>query len=94
MSVDQTKLLLEGFLQKRKDNMKLRWVTYWFRLQNTTLFFYTQKNGSASHLRSYYYIYTVQSVREVPRVAGNRFIFEIIMTNGKRKVLKHKRGSV
>ncbi|KAL3053877.1 hypothetical protein OYC64_006247 [Pagothenia borchgrevinki] len=87
MSVDQTKLLLEGFLQKRKDTMKLRWVTYWFRLQNTTLFFYTQKNGSASHLRGYYYIYTVQSVREVPRVAGNRIIFEIIMTNGKRKVL-------
>ncbi|XP_033501498.1 uncharacterized protein LOC117268871 isoform X1 [Epinephelus lanceolatus] len=87
MSIDGTKLLFEGFLQKRKDTMKIRWVTYWFRLQNTTLFFYTQKNGSASHLRGYYYIYTVQSVREVQRVDGKRFMFEIIMTNGKRKVL-------
>ncbi|XP_063760874.1 uncharacterized protein LOC134878635 isoform X2 [Eleginops maclovinus] len=76
MSLDQTKLLLESFLEKRKDTMKLRWVTYWFRLQNTTLFFYTQKNGSA-----------VQSVRKVQRVASNRFMFEIVMTNGKRKVL-------
>nr|XP_020472057.1 uncharacterized protein LOC109969483 isoform X2 [Monopterus albus] len=87
MSVDGTKLLFEGFLQKRKDTMKIRWVTYWFRLQNTTLFFYTQKNCSASHLRGYYYIYTVQSVREVQRSDGKRFKFEIIMTNGKRKML-------
>lgn len=29
----------------------------------------------------------VQSVREVHRVDGKRFLFEIIMTNGKRKVL-------
>ncbi|XP_068575212.1 uncharacterized protein [Cebidichthys violaceus] len=87
MSVDGIKLLFEGFLQKRKDTMKLRWVTYWFRLQNTTLFFYTQKNGSASHLRGHYYIYTVQSVREIQRVESKRFMFEIIMTNGKRKLL-------
>ncbi|XP_029294248.1 uncharacterized protein LOC115012667 [Cottoperca gobio] len=87
MSIDETELLFEGFLQKRKDTMKLRWVTYWFRLQNTTLFFYTQKNGTASHLRGYYYIYTVQSVREIQRVDGKRFMFEIIMTNGKKKVL-------
>ncbi|XP_074512990.1 uncharacterized protein LOC141781271 [Sebastes fasciatus] len=87
MSIDGTKLLFEGFLQKRKDTMKIRWVTYWFRLQNTTLFFYTRKNGSASHLRGHYYIYTVQSVREVQRVDSKRFMFEIIMTNGKRKVL-------
>ncbi|XP_034751259.1 uncharacterized protein LOC117958756 isoform X2 [Etheostoma cragini] len=76
MSLDGTKLLFEGFLQKRKDTMKIRWVTYWFRLQNTTLFFYTQKNGSA-----------VQSVREVQRVDSKRFMFEIFMTNGKRKLL-------
>ncbi|XP_029946090.1 uncharacterized protein LOC115387506 [Salarias fasciatus] len=87
MSVDATKLLFEGFLQKRKDSLKVWWVTYWFRLQNTTLFFYTEKNGGASHLRGYYYIYTVQSVREVDRADKKRFIFEIIMTNGKRKVL-------
>ncbi|XP_008415101.1 uncharacterized protein LOC103469293 [Poecilia reticulata] len=87
MSVDGTKLLFEGFLQKRKDNLKIRWVTYWFRLQNTTLFFYTKKNGSASHLRGYYYIYTVQSVREVQRTDKKHFLFEIIMTNGKKKML-------
>ncbi|XP_071329962.1 uncharacterized protein [Trachinotus anak] len=87
MSVDGTKLLFEGFLQKRKDTLKIRWVTYWFRLQNTTLFFYTKENGSASHLRGYYYIYTVQSVREVQRTDSKRFMFEIIMTNGKRKML-------
>lgn len=26
---------------------KMRWVTYWFRLHNTTLFFYTKKEGHA-----------------------------------------------
>lgn len=62
-------------------------MTYWFRLQNTTLFFYTKKNGSASHLRGNYYIYTVQSVREVQRADSKRFMFEIIMMNGKRKLL-------
>nr|XP_046270068.1 interactor protein for cytohesin exchange factors 1 [Scatophagus argus] len=87
MSIDGTKLLFEGFLQKRKDTMKMRWVTYWFRLQNTTLFFYTKKNGSASHLKGNYYIYTVQSVREVQTAGSKRFMFEIIMTNGKRKLL-------
>ncbi|XP_041633709.1 uncharacterized protein LOC121503389 [Cheilinus undulatus] len=87
MSIDGTKLLFEGFLQKRKDTMKMRWATYWFRLQNTTLFFYTKENCSASHLRGYYYIYTVQSVREVHREDSKRFMFEIIMTNGKRKML-------
>uniref|UniRef100_UPI0037E74A33 uncharacterized protein n=1 Tax=Semicossyphus pulcher TaxID=241346 RepID=UPI0037E74A33 len=87
MSIDGTKLLFEGFLQKRKDTMKLRWATYWFRLQNTTLFFYTKENCSASHLRGYYYIYTVQSVREVQKADSKRFMFEIIMTNGKRKLL-------
>ncbi|XP_028267228.1 uncharacterized protein LOC114439476 isoform X2 [Parambassis ranga] len=82
-----TGLLFEGFLQKRKDTLKIRWVTYWFRLQNTTLFFYTKKNGSAAHLRGYYYIYTVQSVREIHKADRKRFMFEIIMNNGKTKVL-------
>lgn len=63
----------------------MRWVTYWFRLHNTTLFFYTKKEGHASDLRGQYYIYTVQSVREV--TDGKRHTFEITMKNGKRKVL-------
>lgn len=87
MSADGAMLLLEGYLQKRKDTMKMRWVTYWFRLHNTTLFFYTQKNGSALHLKGNYYIYTVQSVREVTQPDNKRFMFEIIMKNGKRKML-------
>ncbi|KAM4530533.1 uncharacterized protein PAE49_022995 isoform 2-T2 [Odontesthes bonariensis] len=87
MSVDGTALLFEGFLQKRKDTLKILWVTYWFRLQNTALFFYTQKNGSATHLRGYYYICSVQSVREVQKAGGRHFMFEIIMRNGKRKML-------
>ncbi|XP_056143861.1 uncharacterized protein LOC130119405 [Lampris incognitus] len=65
----------------------MRWSTYWFRLQNTTLFFYTKKDGTASHLRGMYYIYTVQSVKEIQRGDGKRFVFEILMNNGKRKVL-------
>ncbi|XP_055079824.1 uncharacterized protein LOC117375396 [Periophthalmus magnuspinnatus] len=80
-------LNFESFLQKRKDTLKLRWVTYWFRLQNTTLFFYTQKHGSALHLRGHYYIYTIQSVREVQNDDSKRFMFEIMMTSGKRKML-------
>ncbi|KAE8283100.1 hypothetical protein D5F01_LYC18499 [Larimichthys crocea] len=87
MSKDGTKLLFEGYLQKRKDTMKIKWATYWFRLQNTTLFFYTKKNGSASHLRGNYYIYTMQTVREIQKADSRRFMFEIIMTNGKRKML-------
>ncbi|KAM8845703.1 uncharacterized protein AB9W97_000720 isoform 1-T1 [Spinachia spinachia] len=77
---------LEGFLEKRKDTMRWRWATYWFRLQNATMFFYTQRNGSASHLRGCYYIFKVQSVREVQEV-NKRFVFEITMTDGRRKVL-------
>ncbi|XP_037332929.1 uncharacterized protein LOC119220790 [Pungitius pungitius] len=87
MSVERAVLLFEGFLEKRKDTMKLRWVTYWFRLQNTTLFFYTERNGNASHLRGCYYIFKVQSVREVHKADNKRFVFEITMTDGKRKVL-------
>ncbi|XP_041858688.1 uncharacterized protein LOC121650920 isoform X2 [Melanotaenia boesemani] len=87
MSVNEPRLLYEGFLQKRKDRLKIMWVTYWFRLQNATLFFYTKKNGRASHLRGHYYIYTVQSVREVHKTGRKHFMFEIVMTNGKRKML-------
>ncbi|XP_062389116.1 interactor protein for cytohesin exchange factors 1 [Sardina pilchardus] len=80
------KLFFEGFLRKRKDKLKVKWVTYWFRLHNTTLFFYTKKEGRhASNLRGQYYIYTVQSVREVTE--GKRHTFEITMKNGKRKML-------
>ncbi|RVE69412.1 hypothetical protein OJAV_G00077690 [Oryzias javanicus] len=87
MSVDGTSVLFEGFLQKRKDTLKLRWVTYWFRLQNTTLFFYNQKSCDASTLKGYYYIYTVQSVREIPKATKKHFMFEIILKNGKCKML-------
>ncbi|XP_031426844.1 uncharacterized protein LOC116221151 isoform X3 [Clupea harengus] len=80
-----SKLFFEGYLKKRKDKMKIRWVTYWFRLHNTTLFFYSKKEGRATNLKGQYYIYTVQSVREV--TDGKRHTFEITMKNGKRKVL-------
>ncbi|KAK6479640.1 hypothetical protein HHUSO_G18711 [Huso huso] len=78
-------LVFESFLKKRKDRMKLTWSTYWFRLQNTTLFFYTKKKLDASHLRGQYYIYMVQSVREVK--ADRQYLFEITMKNGKKKLL-------
>lgn len=29
------------------NHQKIRWVTYWFRLHNTTLFFYSKKEGRA-----------------------------------------------
>ncbi|KAG5853796.1 hypothetical protein ANANG_G00030230 [Anguilla anguilla] len=87
MSTDQPELLFESFLKKRKDKMKLKWVRYWFRLQNTSLFFFTRKHGSALHLRGQYYIYMVQSVREVTRRGSEPFAFEIAMKNGKMKLL-------
>ncbi|KAG7491640.1 hypothetical protein MATL_G00005820 [Megalops atlanticus] len=87
MSTEQQELTFESFLKKRKDKVKLKWVTYWFRLQNTTLFFYTKKHGSALHLRGQYYIYMVQSVREVTKKGGKQFAFEITMKNGKKKLL-------
>ncbi|XP_056870149.1 uncharacterized protein LOC130514529 isoform X2 [Takifugu flavidus] len=87
MAVNETKIFLESFLQKRKDTMRVRWATYWFRLQNATLFFYTKMNGNALNLRGNYYICTVQSVREVHKAGSKRFMFEINMKNGKRKLL-------
>ncbi|XP_066531581.1 uncharacterized protein [Hoplias malabaricus] len=79
--------LCQGFLKKRKDKMKLRWVTYWFKLHNTTLFFYTKKNGSTSDLRGQYYLFEVESVHEGRRTENKRYVFELTMKNGKRKVL-------
>ncbi|KAM6957193.1 uncharacterized protein FYW47_011302 [Aplochiton taeniatus] len=87
MSKDESGLLLEGFLKKRKDTLKMKWATYWFRLQHATLVFFTKKEGHTLQLRGLYYTYTVQSVREVPRDEAKRFVFELIMTNGKKKVL-------
>ncbi|XP_043925568.1 uncharacterized protein LOC122800112 [Protopterus annectens] len=79
-------LLFESFLNKRKDKMKFNWVTYWFRLQNTTLFFYTKQHGGADCLRGQYYVYSIQSVREI-EASDNKYLFEIVMKNGKKKML-------
>ncbi|XP_078081923.1 uncharacterized protein LOC144501787 [Mustelus asterias] len=79
-------LVFEGYLKKRKDKMKFAWSKYWFRLQNTTLFFYTEKDCEACHLRGQYYIYTVQSVREI-KATNREYPFEIVMKSGKRKLL-------
>ncbi|XP_056609526.1 uncharacterized protein LOC130426660 isoform X3 [Triplophysa dalaica] len=79
--------ICQGFLKKRKDKIKLRWVTYWFRLYNTTLFFYTKKHGSALDLRGQYYIYEVQSVREVSGTENKGYLFEMTMKSGKKKML-------
>ncbi|XP_076865244.1 uncharacterized protein LOC143517036 isoform X2 [Brachyhypopomus gauderio] len=79
--------LCQGFLKKRKDKMRMRWVTYWFKLHNTTLFFYTKKHGTTSDLRGQYYLFEVESVHEVMRTENKRYLFEITMKNGKRKVL-------
>ncbi|XP_066560321.1 uncharacterized protein LOC136749721 isoform X2 [Amia ocellicauda] len=87
MATQEHELVFESFLKKRKDKLRLKWATYWFRLQNSTLFFYTKKHGSASHLRGQYYIYTVQSVREVKTDDSKQFMFEITMKNGKKKLL-------
>ncbi|XP_027004276.2 uncharacterized protein LOC113643999 isoform X4 [Tachysurus fulvidraco] len=38
----------QGFLKKRKDKIKLKWVTYWFELYNSTLFFYNKEHGSSA----------------------------------------------
>ncbi|XP_069785923.1 uncharacterized protein [Narcine bancroftii] len=79
-------LIFEGYLKKRKDKMKFAWTKYWFRLQNTTLFFFTNKQCEACHLRGQYYIYMVQSVRELKDMT-HEYPFEIVMKNGKRKLL-------
>nr|XP_033817495.1 uncharacterized protein LOC117368198 isoform X2 [Geotrypetes seraphini] len=78
-------LMFEGFLKKRKDTM-FAWAKYWFRLQNTTLFFYKEKSTDPSYLRGQYYIYMVQSVREM-KAAEKEYTFEITMKNGKKKLL-------
>ncbi|XP_064171871.1 uncharacterized protein LOC135243777 [Anguilla rostrata] len=84
MSTGEDHLVFESFLKKR---MKLKWVSYWFRLQNSVLCFYTQKAGSSLQLKGQYYIWMVQSVREVQKAEGKRYAFEISMNNGKKKLL-------
>ncbi|XP_053468680.1 uncharacterized protein LOC128600325 isoform X2 [Ictalurus furcatus] len=79
--------LCQGFLKKRKDKIRLRWVTYWFKLHNATLFFYNKKHGSTSDLRGQYCLIEVESVREIMWTKKKHYIFEIAMKNGKRKVL-------
>ncbi|KAM4691158.1 uncharacterized protein WCC33_016017 [Rhinophrynus dorsalis] len=87
-SLDPAKddLYFEGFLRKRKDTMKFSWSKYWFRLRNTTLYFYTKREAEPTCLRGQYYMCSVQSVREVT-VAEVEFPFEIVLKNGKRKLL-------
>ncbi|XP_053563511.1 uncharacterized protein LOC128653928 isoform X3 [Bombina bombina] len=41
-------LIFESFLEKRKDTRKSIWAKYWFRLQNTTLYFYTKQEANLS----------------------------------------------
>ncbi|XP_075071515.1 uncharacterized protein LOC142160551 isoform X2 [Mixophyes fleayi] len=88
-------LFFEGFLRKRKDTMKFTWAKYWFKLQNTTLYFYNKRDSQPSwsplspkedSLRGQYYMNSVQSVRCVTSTDAN-FSFEIVMKNGKRKLL-------
>ncbi|XP_018612442.1 uncharacterized protein LOC108937155 [Scleropages formosus] len=83
----EQELLFEGYLRKRRDKMKMKWVTYWFRLESTTLFFYSKKDGRAINLRGQYYLCMVESVRKVNRAEGKRYVFEINMKNGKKKLL-------
>ncbi|XP_069604839.1 uncharacterized protein [Ranitomeya imitator] len=79
-------LVFEGFLKKRKDTMKFTWAKYWFKLQNTTLYFYTRRDAQPACLRGQYYMYSVQSVRSVTSPDGD-FPFEIVMKNGRKKLL-------
>ncbi|XP_040185935.1 acidic repeat-containing protein-like isoform X1 [Rana temporaria] len=82
----QENLSFQSFLRKRKDTMKFNWATYWFKLQNTTLYFYTNKDQQETSLRGQYYMFSVQSVRSLSDADGD-FTFEIVMKNGKRKLL-------
>ncbi|XP_025052101.1 uncharacterized protein LOC112549188 isoform X2 [Alligator sinensis] len=68
-------LIFESFLKKRKDKLKLTWTKYWFRLQNTTLFFFTKKHGDA-----------MKAVCETQAMNVD-YRFKIIMKNGKKKLL-------
>ncbi|KAJ8404222.1 hypothetical protein AAFF_G00339950 [Aldrovandia affinis] len=87
MSTGEDELVFESFLRKRKKRMKLKWVTYWFRLQNSTLCFFSKKNRSSLQLKGQYYMCMVESVREVQKAESKRYVFEISMKNGKRKLL-------
>ncbi|XP_060798988.1 uncharacterized protein LOC132900735 [Neoarius graeffei] len=79
--------LCQGFLKKRKDKIRLRWVTYWFKLHNSTLLFYNSKHGNIADLRGQYYLIEIESVHEVTWTKKKHYIFEIALKNGKRKVL-------
>ncbi|KAF7691127.1 uncharacterized protein LOC124376398 [Silurus meridionalis] len=79
--------LCQGFLKKRKDKIRLRWATYWFKLHNATLFFYNRKHGNITDLRGKYYLSEVESVRELTHTKKKHYTFEIALKNGKRKVL-------
>ncbi|XP_077316820.1 uncharacterized protein LOC143936255 isoform X3 [Lithobates pipiens] len=82
----QENLSFQSYLRKRKDTMKFNWAKYWFKLQNTTLYFYTNKDQQETSLRGQYYMFSVQSVRSMSDADGD-FTFEIVMKNGKRKLL-------
>ncbi|XP_053309571.1 uncharacterized protein LOC128471631 isoform X2 [Spea bombifrons] len=86
MESEKEDLMFEGFLQKRKDTMKFTWARYWFKLQNTTLYFYLTGDSQSMSLRGQYYMSSVQSVRKAA-ATENEFTFEIVMKNGKRKLL-------
>ncbi|KAM9494112.1 uncharacterized protein Hap1MRO34_004118 [Clarias gariepinus] len=79
--------LCQGFLKKRKDKIRLKWVTYWFKLHNTTMTFYNKEYGCTSDLKGQYYLNAVETVREVAWPKKKHYVFEITMKNGKRKVL-------
>ncbi|XP_048847543.1 uncharacterized protein LOC125718074 isoform X2 [Brienomyrus brachyistius] len=87
MSTGGHELLFEGFLRKRRDKMKLKWVTYWFRLESMCLSFYTKKNEYSIHLKGQYDLCGVKSVREVDRNDNKHYVFEIGLKNGKKKLL-------
>ncbi|XP_072560911.1 uncharacterized protein [Paramormyrops kingsleyae] len=87
MSTGDHELLFEGFLRKRRDKMKLKWVTYLFRLESTCLSFYTKKNEYSTHLKGRYDLCGVKSVREIDRNDNKHYVFEISLKNGKKKLL-------
>ncbi|XP_041075666.1 uncharacterized protein LOC121295277 isoform X2 [Polyodon spathula] len=78
---EQKDLVFESFLKKRKDRMKLTWATYWFRLQKTTLLFYTKKKLDASHLRGQYYIHTSAETEEL-RALWMKFLWKAMQLPG------------
>ncbi|KAI1884086.1 hypothetical protein AGOR_G00222760 [Albula goreensis] len=66
MSTGEDELVFESFLRKRGKRMKLKWMTYWFRLQNSVLCFYSTKHGNSLQLKGQYYICMLHTVRRGP----------------------------